>query len=115
MTPKEQRLARSIGRGIASRRTKKGLTQGQVAEKIGVDPVTISRIERGATFAPLPRMAEIADALGCSLADLIRDSSPRTSDRLQSLGAQLQGLSENDVKLVFEMIEPLVTRLRKRG
>ncbi len=115
MTPKEQRLAKSIGKAIAAKRTKKGLTQGQIAEKVGVDPVTISRIERGITFAPVPRLAEIADVLGYSFADLIRESSPRISDRLQSLGAQLQGLSDSDAKFVFETIEGLTARLKKRG
>ncbi len=115
MTPKEQRLAKSIGQAIAARRTKKGLTQGDIAEKIGVDPVTISRIERGMTIVPLPRLAEIADALGSPLADLLRDGSPRISDRLQSLGVQLQGLSDSDTKFVFETIEGLTARLKKRG
>lgn len=115
MTPKEQRLAKSIGRAVSSKRAKKGLTQGQVAEEIGVEPETISRIERGVTLAPLSRLAEIADVLKCPLADLLRDGSPRLTDRLQSFGAQLQGLSESDAKLVSDMIETLATRLKKRG
>lgn len=115
MTPKEQRLAKALGRTIAAKRTKKGLTQGQLAEKVGVDPLTISRVERGAGFPSVPRLAEIADALGSPLADLLRDGSPRISDRLQSLGAQLQGLSDADAKFVFETIEGLTARLKKRG
>ncbi len=115
MATREQRLAKSIGRAVSSRRIKKGLTQGDVGEKIGVEPRTIGRIERGETLAPISRLAEIADVLACPLADLLRDGSPRMSDRLQSFGAQLQGLSDSDVKLVFEMNETLITRLKKRG
>ncbi len=110
-----QRLAKSIGRAVSSKRIKKGLTQGDVAEKIGVEPETIGRIERGVTLTPIPRLVEIANVLGCPLADLLCDGSPRMSDWEQSFGAQLQGLSDGDVKLVFEMVETLTARLKKRG
>ncbi len=115
MATREQGLAKSIGRAVSSRRIKKGLTQGDVAEKLGVDTETIGRIERGVTIPPIPRLAEIADVLGCSPADLLRAGSPRISERAQSLGAQLQGLSDSDAKLLFEMVEMLITRLKKRG
>ncbi len=115
MTPKERRLAKSMGQAMAAKRAQKGLTQGQLAEKLGVEPETISRFERGATFPPIRRLAKIADILGCPLADLLRDTSPRMSDRLQSLNAQLQGLSDSDAKIVFETIEGLTARLKRRG
>ncbi len=108
-------LAKSVGRAVSAKRKEKGFTQAQIAEKIGVESETISRIERGTNFAPLPRLAKIADALGCSLADLLRDGSHRISDRLQSLDAQFQGLSDSDAKFVFETIDALTARLRERG
>lgn len=115
MTPKEQKLAKSIGRAVSARRIKKGLTQGQVAENIGVEPETISRIERGVTLAPLSRLSDIADALNCPLSDLLRDGSPRVADRAQSLAAQLQQVSESDAKLLVDILEKLSTRFKKRN
>lgn len=114
MTPKEQRLAKAIGKAVASKRLKKGLTQGQVAEKIGVEPETISRIERGATLCPLSRLSDIADAISCTLSELLRDGSPRLSDRSQSISNMLQSLSEADSRLIHELIEKLSTRLKKK-
>lgn len=115
MTPREQKLAQTIGRAVSSRRVLKGITQGQVAEQIGVEPETISRIERGVTLAPVSRLSDIADVLDCPLSDLLRDGSPRISDRAQSISAQLQHLSETDIKLLVELLEKLSSRFRKRG
>ncbi|MDH2917411.1 MAG: helix-turn-helix transcriptional regulator [Gallionella sp.] len=115
MTPKEKRLAKSIGQAVANKRLKKGLTQGQVAEQIGVEPETISRIERGITLAPISRLAEIGDVLGVALADLIRDGSPRLQDRAQSIAASMQSVSEADSKLVMEIFEKLTARFKRKS
>lgn len=112
MTPKEQKLAQTIGRAVSSRRGQKGMTQGEMAEQIGVEPETISRIERGVTLAPLSRLSDIADVLSCPLSDLLRDGSPRPSDRAQSLSALLQHLPEADILLIFDFIERLSIRLK---
>jgi transcriptional regulator with XRE-family HTH domain len=115
VTPKEQKIAKSIGRAVSSKRKAKGFTQGFVAETIGVEPETISRIERGVTLAPISRLADIADVLKCPLSDLLRDGSPRTTDRALSVSAQLQTLSEADTRFVMEIIDKLSTRLRRKG
>jgi len=115
MTPKESRLAKSIGRAVAAKRKQKGLTQGRLAEIIKVEPETISRIERGVSLSPISRLSDIADALNCPLSDLLRDGSPRVSDRALSLAAQLQTLTDADARLVAEVIEKLTGRLKKKA
>jgi len=114
MTLKEQKLARLIGKAVATKRLKKKLTQGQLAERLGVEPETISRIERGITLAPVSRLSGIADVLGVPLADLIRDGSPRLADRAQSLAASLQGIPDADLVLVLEVVEKLTARFRRK-
>jgi len=114
MTPKELRLAKSIGRAVAAKRIQKGFTQGRLGEIIKVEPETISRIERGVSLSPISRLSDIADALGCPLTDLIRDGSPRASDRALSLSAQLQHLSDADARLLSEMFDKFATRLKKK-
>jgi len=114
MTPKESKLAKSIGLAVASKRKQKGLTQGRLGEIIKVEPETISRIERGVSLSPISRLSEIADALSCPLTDLIRDGSPRPSDRAQSISAQLQHLSDADARLLSEMFDKFAIRLKKK-
>ena len=45
-------------------RKERGMTQEQLGEKIGVDPNSISRIERGRLIPALPTLIDICNALG---------------------------------------------------
>lgn len=51
---------------FASERVRKGLTQSEFAECIGVSKESISRWERGVTMPSIDRLASIADYFGCS-------------------------------------------------
>lgn len=52
-------------------RTQKGLTQSELAEKIGVTQKDISRWETGERNPKTDKLLLIADALQCDLKDLI--------------------------------------------
>ncbi|WP_311270513.1 LexA family transcriptional regulator [Sphingobium sp. WCS2017Hpa-17] len=52
-------------------RKARGITQSDLAEAIGVGVPQISRIESGKVDIPLSRIVQIAQALGCQIADLM--------------------------------------------
>ncbi|WP_022697893.1 helix-turn-helix domain-containing protein [Euryhalocaulis caribicus] len=52
-------------------RKHRDLTQGQLAEKVGVSVVHISELERGKKSYTRPMLVKLADALGVQPADLI--------------------------------------------
>ena len=54
-------------------RLAKGLTQEQLAEKIGVDTSTVNRAEKMASTARLETYRFCAEALGVTLADIFAD------------------------------------------
>ena len=54
-------------------REQAGLTQIQLAERIGCDQSVISRIESGQRALTLDRLKSIAKALGVPLAQLLAD------------------------------------------
>lgn len=56
-------LAKLWGSRIASRRRFLGLTQRQLADRIGRDPMTVSRIERGIAVVPDVVKLRIANQL----------------------------------------------------
>ena len=65
------------------------LTQAELAERVGVQRVTISRIETGATRARISTVRRIATALGVPAADLMADEpSRRTSPRRRTSRAE---------------------------
>jgi ribosome-binding protein aMBF1 (putative translation factor) len=59
--------AYDIALQVIDLREKHGLTQGQLAERCGVDQGDISRIERGATSPTARTLQRIANALGADV------------------------------------------------
>jgi transcriptional regulator with XRE-family HTH domain len=80
---------------IRQERVKAGLTQEQLAEIIGTTPVTIGRYETGERGVSIPKLMEIAHALGVPPARLIPEGD---------------GLSEEE----RELIDYLRTHPRER-
>lgn len=60
-----------IGRRISARRIQRGLSQGTVSRRAGMDPSYLSRIETGRISPTLRTAMKIAEALGCTLDDLV--------------------------------------------
>lgn len=59
---------REIGRKIKSLRKSKGLSQIELAGKIGVSFQQVQKYEKGSTRISVARLQEIADAIGVSIA-----------------------------------------------
>lgn len=64
---KETELEYQIARSIIAERIKKGLTQGQLAEKIDTKQSVISRVENAKTVPSLSLLRRIAIGLGTNL------------------------------------------------
>lgn len=52
-------------------RLQKGMTQQQLADKLGVKQCTVSDYETGRVDLTLPKLVRIAEALGVTIYDLI--------------------------------------------
>lgn len=68
MTPDTADLASRL----YARRLHLGLTQGEVAERVGVTTAYISKIEHGRTSLPVQTLSRVAEALGVSAAKLLQ-------------------------------------------
>lgn len=88
-----------IGRNIKLARAQQGWTQGELVEAIGVETVTISRIETGAQHPSISRLQQIAGVLGTSLAALVADAG-ENSDTLVLLAEALKGLPPREQDFV---------------
>lgn len=73
-----------VGKGIKEYRKKRGLTQTQLGNLLGVAKSAICQIERGAEKnLTIDRLKTFADALGCSLFDLL-DEKPKANEGKQT-------------------------------
>ena len=98
-------IAEELGQRIAIQRRAFGLTQARLAEKIDVQPETISRIETGKRTASLDLVARIADALDLELHELFRaheKDNPR-SRAIEKLLWFAQRLSPAEIELVMDV------------
>ena len=56
--------------GLRRRRLLAALTQAQLAERAGVERITVTRLENGGHSTP-PTLSKLAIALGCTPAELM--------------------------------------------
>jgi ribosome-binding protein aMBF1 (putative translation factor) len=64
----------AIAEKVAERRQQKGLSQRELAERVGTTQSAIARLERGGRPPRIDTLLRIADALEC---DLVVDLRPR--------------------------------------
>lgn len=62
---------KNLGLNIKKYREKKGLTQINVAVKLGLSYEYISRVEHGQKYMSLRKLFEMADLLGVKFSDLM--------------------------------------------
>lgn len=101
----------TLGRHIAERRRARGMTQQELAERVGVESVTLSRLETGVSIPSITRLADIADALDTRLAELVSGVSSYPSDQAMEIVESLKPLSAEDRALVIGIVRRLTERL----
>ena len=63
----------NISASIKAKRLECGLTQKELADKVGVDQSMICQIERGTKSPTLALSVEIAAALGCDVCEFTKN------------------------------------------
>lgn len=106
-------FSKRLGRSIADHRRLRGLTQEQVAERLGVEQETISRFERGATLPPLNRLLDLTEVLGVSLDAVLAGGPARQIDQASDIAARLSLLCEEDREWVRRWVVDLCQRLAR--
>jgi transcriptional regulator with XRE-family HTH domain len=108
--PMETDLKRQIGRSIARARTSRGLTQEDLAERLGRSVEAISNLERGRSFPSVKTLDALLRHLSISLHELFEnestDDSPRA--RLKNRARALLGqLSDPFLEIAVEQLSVL--------
>ena len=110
----QKALARKIGTSLSVLRKSARLTQGELAESVGVDTETISRFERGATTPSLLTLQMLAVALNTTMAELIGESSPMPNDQARTVVAWFGDLESDDRAFVMGMLKQWCVQLGKK-
>lgn len=113
MSTDQKDLAEAVGRAIARQRVRAGLTQEEVAERLGVGNEAVSRIERGIVIPNIARLFDFASIFGCEATELLSEASPRADDQASRISRLLASLNQADRQLLVDMVERLSGRLRQ--
>ena len=111
---KDKKLAKSLGVLIAARRKSIGLTQGELAEKIGIEQESMSRIETGVVTPSLSRLISLADVLNCPIETLLRPASNRKQDQSLVMEGLLDGLDDMERAFVMRTMNDFAELARSR-
>ena len=98
-----------VGGRLRTARRGAGLTQKQLADRLQVESITVSRWERGVTSPSLPRLRRIAEITETTVSDLVRlpDAASSHSVELAALREELAETREL-VDRVARALERLV-------
>ena len=73
-------MKKSLGKLIAEMRKQKGMTQLELAEKMGVTDKAVSKWERDLACPDIHTLPALAEALGLSVAELMQGKRGRLSE-----------------------------------
>lgn len=106
-------LPQRLGRNIAKRRKQIGWTQAHLAERMKMEPESISRFERGATLPSLATLELLAGELNITIADLLAEYSDSAYSEAQRISGWLSKLQPEVKKTVLDGLQKLCVLLSR--
>lgn len=106
-------LPQRLGRNIAKRRRQIGWTQANLAERMKMEPESISRFERGATLPSLATLELLAGELNVTVAELLAECPDAAYSEAQRVSGWLSKLQPDARKMVLDGLQKLCTLLSR--
>ncbi len=119
MVKKSEEHSQKIGSRLKTLRERKGIKGLELAERAGVTPQTISRIEKGHTDIGFTTLSKILAAMGNSLADLANeeldvDDQPEMSYRFVLQKLNKAGLNTFANKILPIQVKPSTAQQKEK-
>ena len=103
-----------IGQKIRKIRKAHGLSQEELAERIGISTTHMSHIETGYTKLSLPVLVDLACALGVRTDDLIFDKDTLGKDELlEEITLELDGCSKEQLLTLRQILSSSKEAIQK--
>jgi transcriptional regulator with XRE-family HTH domain len=98
-------LNEEFGRLVRAARNREGLTQSQVAERVGLSRTSVTNIEKGRQTVLLHQIFLFASALGMAPQDLLPMGATESEDRLPERAVRAMPKDEQDRAFVTRVIQ----------
>lgn len=102
-----------MGQRIKAKRLEKGLTQEDFADLIKSSRSHVGKIETGIRGISLESIVTIANVLGCTANDLLKDSLDSFEDKITKADIILSDCTPEEKKFLVENMKALRKVLRK--
>lgn len=97
-----------LGERIKQARKSRHITAEAFAEKIEISVSFLREIERGSKKPSIAKFVDIANALGISADDLLRDSIKASEPLvLQGIAQELEGLPAEQISFIEKMVKAM--------
>jgi transcriptional regulator with XRE-family HTH domain len=107
-------LGQRLGRNVSRIRKLTAWTQEELAQRIGVEPETVSRVERGATVPSLSTLEKIAEVFGTTLTEVLEEPHPNVDNEARLIQAWIAPLSDQDKLFVLNIMKKLCRHCLKK-
>ena len=95
-------------------RTAKGVTQEEVAQKLGVSNKTVSKWETGASLPDLDMLVALAQYYGVSTDALLGIAEPQKHSVEELFGAEFRGLDRKEaIRKAFALVDAVIPACMK--
>lgn len=96
---------KNFGRNIKRLREKRGYSQEELAEIVGLEYQTISRIETGYYFTNFENLRKISNALGVQIRDLFEPENTIKKEELEErISDLIKDSNEAELDYIYKMI-----------
>ncbi len=103
-----------LSRNISTRRRALGLTQAQLAERLGVDTETLSRFERGKHLPSVTTLERLASLLLTTVGELLDEQPQAADDDALAMTSWLSSLAQADRLFVRGLLKQCCDHLTTR-
>ncbi|SHN72639.1 helix-turn-helix domain-containing protein [Desulfovibrio litoralis] len=107
-------LVKIVGAAIAHKRKLIGLTQENVAERMGIEKETISRMESGSISPSLKRLEQLAIIFECHLTDFLRQPTDDLHEQAITIADIISPLPAQDREEVVRLVAHIVGVLKRK-
>ena len=93
-------IKKVLGRNIQQHRKNKNITQEMLAESIGIDTISLSKIETGRNYPTAENLSKIAKILNIEVYELFVSANQKTNEELLAeINNDLKKISADNKKL----------------
>lgn len=108
-------IDKRVGKRIKQRREELGMTQEQLAEKLGVAVNYISTIERGASFPRYEKLVMLINGLETSADSIFCDVLDHCNVyKASKLAEQMEELPVDEQNRILDMIELMIQQAKNK-